>query len=60
MGFKKKHVQPAVGKVAGGILLRLQKRQASSSGEGTILVEGAVPEETIGFEKRSQLQQLPN
>ena len=53
MRFKKKfkHVQPAVGEIAGGIPLRFQLRQTSSSAEGTILVEGAVPEETIGYGK---------
>ena len=44
---KFKHVQPAVGEVAGGVPLRFQFGQTSSSAEGTILVEGAVPEETI-------------
>jgi len=35
---------PAVGEIAGGIPLRFQLRQTSSSAEGTILVEGAVPQ----------------
>ena len=57
---KFKHVQPAVGEVAGGVPLRFQLRQTSSSAEGAILIEGAVPEGTIDNGKRSQLQQLPN
>ena len=44
-------VQPAVGEIAGGVPLRFQLRQTSSSAEGTILVEGAVPDETIDFGK---------
>ena len=54
------HVQPAVGKIASSVPLRFQLRQTSSSAEGTILVEGAVPEETIDCGKRSKLQQLPD
>ena len=48
---KHPNVQPAVGEIAGGVPLRFQLRQTSSSAEGTILVEGAVPDETIDFGK---------